>query len=409
VYSDILIEKESSKFKAFKVAIIQKISGMFGSLFGPTIAKATKEIRRVVKIQLVFDLVIVVGIATLILMVLKVLKNQKVQHESLVLTEAINFNSIAGTVTKIIATTTGFIFLAAGLLYVTAFLTGYFKGNDNSTIIGFTSIINSLKKLAENALSKEGEGNTENKRANQLRDISKKLDELAKIYGNVIDVAATKKKEYEKANKDSNAFVKFFNTFIATTKAVGWKGGFDIIATPIVLVATPLKIELPIAFEKLKSLITKNEGEENGEGKEGESGNISLDYVYIEGEDPSDLRDHLIFKKGRERVTDEAEKERILAGYGRVFPKSSTVSTDENFYIRKIDRGLSITISVKNTDGKSLHIVYVYHIDNLDMLGIDSILKTVKKFADKSGRKIINESKTLKTLKNELIKLYNVK
>jgi hypothetical protein len=262
VYSDVLIEKGiSDKINNVKVAIMQKISGMFGSIFGPIIAKATKEVARAIKIQLVFDLVIVVGLASIILMALKILKNQKVQHESLVITEAINFGSIAGTVAKIIGTTAGFIFLSAGLLYMTAFLWGYFqKDGTKTSIIGFTNIINGLKKLADNTLSKAEEkakAGAEDKRVKQLNDIKAKLDNLESIYEKVITEAAKQKKEYEKAN----AFVRFFKTFVAVAKLVGWKDGFDIIATPIVLVATPLKIELPVAFEKLKSMVTKSEGE----------------------------------------------------------------------------------------------------------------------------------------------------
>jgi len=256
VYSDVLIEKGiSDKINNAKALIMQKISGMFGSIFGPIIAKASKEVARAIKIQLVFDLVIVVGLASIILMALKILKNQKVQHESLVITEAINFGSIAGTVAKIIGTTAGFIFLAVGLLYMTAFLKGYFQKDANKTsIVGFTNIINGLKKLADNTEGKAKE-NTNDKRVKQLEDIKTKLDNLEGIYSKVITEAAKQKETY----KDSNGFIRFFKTFGVVAKSVGWKGGFDIIATPIVLVATPLKIELPVAFEKLKSMITKNE------------------------------------------------------------------------------------------------------------------------------------------------------
>jgi hypothetical protein len=257
VYSDVLIEKGiSDKINNAKALIMQKISGMFGSIFGPILAKATKEVARAIKIQIVFDLVIVVGLASIILMALKILKNQKVQHESLVITEAINFGSIAGTVAKIIGTTAGFIFLSAGLLYMTAFLKGYFQKDASKTsIIGFTNIIGGLKKLADNALPKEekAKANTEDKRVKQLNDIKAKLDNLEGIYTKVITEAAKQKEAY----KDSNGFVRFFKTFGVVAKSVGWKGGFDIIATPIVLVATPLKIELPVAFEKLKTLVAK--------------------------------------------------------------------------------------------------------------------------------------------------------
>ena len=254
MYSDVLIEKGiSDKINNAKALIMQKISGMFGSIFGPIIAKATKEVARAIKIQIVFDLVIVVGLASIILMALKILKNQKVQHESLVITEAINFGSIAGTVAKIIGTTAGFIFLSAGLLYMTAFLKGYFQKDANKTsIVGFTNIINGLKKLADNTEGKAKE-NTNDKRVKQLNDIKAKLDNLEGIYSKVITEASKQKEAY----KDSNGFIRFFKTFGVVAKSVGWKGGFDIIATPIVLVATPLKIELPVAFEKLKSTITK--------------------------------------------------------------------------------------------------------------------------------------------------------
>lgn len=348
MYSDVLIEKGiSDKINNAKALIMQKISGMFGSIFGPILAKATKEVARAIKIQIVFDLVIVVGLASIILMALKILKNQKVQHESLVITEAINFGSIAGTVAKIIGTTAGFIFLSAGLLYMTAFLKGYFqKDGTKTSIIGFTNIINGLKKLADNALPKEEKvkANTEDKRVKQLNDIKAKLDNLEGIYTKVITEAAKQKEAY----KDSNGFVRFFKTFGVVAKSVGWKGGFDIIATPIVLVATPLKIELPVAFEKLKSMVTKNEKTEKV---------ITADEIrkwFIERKNFRGLSDKdykFIIQRGKEVVGVPEGKQGVLA----TIEKDKTIIVSKLFTGDKLDDELLKLFG--NKDRVSLKIV----------------------------------------------------
>jgi hypothetical protein len=111
VYSNILLEKKKSTnpLTNLKIEIVKKLSSVFNTIFSPILKQTTKAISRAVKIQLVFDAIILVGIASIIFLMLKILKNQNVQTESLVLTEAINFNSIAGTVAKILGTSAGFI------------------------------------------------------------------------------------------------------------------------------------------------------------------------------------------------------------------------------------------------------------------------------------------------------------
>jgi len=171
MYSRILTEKSfNSELRKLKIEIVQQLSSLYNKLFGIVFAKAKKEIAKYIKIQLVFDAIILVGIAYIIYLMLKILKNQNVQTESLVLTEAINFNSAAGTVAKILGTTVGFILLVDGILYNIAFFKGYLYQGDEleRSIAGFTNIINRLKKLADNFIEA----------TKQVEKYRKQLDDL---------------------------------------------------------------------------------------------------------------------------------------------------------------------------------------------------------------------------------------
>jgi len=261
VYSSILTEKKKSNpLTNLKIEIVKKLSNMYSKLFSPIVSQATKAITRAVKIQLVFDIIMVVGIASIIALMLKILKNQNVQQESLVLTEAINFNSIVGFIAGFVGSAIGFLLLTAGLLYNIAFFKGYFKGDSDTTIVGFTYIVGLLKDMLFDTIKQHpvisisSPDNTSiEKRAKQLDTIKENLTRLENIYTSIIRTTA----EVKAKDNSSNAFVRFFKVYGIVFKAVGLKNWFDIVATPIVLASMPLRIELPEVFERVKSAIRK--------------------------------------------------------------------------------------------------------------------------------------------------------
>jgi hypothetical protein len=235
---------------------------MYSKLFSPIVSQATKATARAVKIQLVFDIIMVVGIASIIALMLKILKNQNVQTESLVLTEAINFNSITYFIVGFVGSTIGFLLLTAGILYNMSFFKGYFKGDSDTSITGFTYIVGLLKDMLFDAIKQQpvisvkdvSSGNTSiEKRAKQLDTIKENLTRLENIYISIIRTTAETKAKYDSLN----AFVRFFKVYGIVFKAVGLKNWFDIVATPIVLASMSLRIELPEVFERVKSAIRK--------------------------------------------------------------------------------------------------------------------------------------------------------
>jgi len=260
MYSSILTEKK--KTSILKIEIVQKLSNMYGKLFNPIINQATKAITRAIKIQLVFDIIMVVGIASIIALMLKILKNQNVQTESLVLTEAINFNSIVGFIASFVGSAIGFLLLTAGLLYNIAFFKGYFKGDSDTTIVGFTYIVGLLKDVLFDTIKqhpvisvKDTSSDTTSieKRAKQLDTMKENLTRLENIYTSIIRTTAETKAKYDSLN----AFIRFFKVYGIVFKSVGLKNWFDIVATPIVLASMSLRIELPEVFERVKSTIRK--------------------------------------------------------------------------------------------------------------------------------------------------------
>ena len=260
MYSRILTEKRNTT--NLKIEIVKKLSNMYSKLFSPIVSQATKAITRAVKIQLVFDIIMVVGIATIIAMMLKILKNQNVQTESLGLTEAINFNSIVGFIAGFVGSAIGFLLLTAGLLYNIAFFKGYFKGDSDTTIVGFTYIVGLLKDMLFDTIKQHpvisvkdvsSDNTSIEKRAKQLDTIKENLTRLENIYTSIIRTTAETKAKYDSLN----AFVRFFKVYGIVFKAVGLKNWFDIVATPIVLASMPLRIELPEVFERVKSAIRK--------------------------------------------------------------------------------------------------------------------------------------------------------
>jgi len=258
MYSNILIEKK--KTTNLKIEIVKKLSNTYSKLFSPIVSQATKAITRAVKIQLVFDIIMVVGIASIIALMLKILKNQNVQQESLVLTEAINFNSITKFIAGFVGSAIGFLLLTAGLLYNIAFFKGYFKGDSDTTIVGFTYIVGLLKDMLFDTIkqhpviSVSSSDNTSiEKRAKQLDIMKENLTRLENIYTSIIKTTA----EAKAKDNSSNAFIKFFKVYGIVFKSIGLKNWFDIVATPIVLASMPLRIELPEVFEHVKSAIRR--------------------------------------------------------------------------------------------------------------------------------------------------------
>jgi hypothetical protein len=398
MYSNILLEKKKSinPLTNLKIEIVKKLSSVFNAIFSPILKQTTKAISRAVKIQLVFDAIILVGIASIIFLMLKILKNQNVQTESLVLTESINFNSIAGTVAKILGTTTGFILLVDGILYNIAFYKGYFKDSLDTSVVGVSSVI----KLLQDLIAKEKKNAAGNDKVlYRLFPLEDQLDRLDSNFEVVIEKASSLKVKYS----SSNAVVRFFKVYGAVIKELGWKRFFEILATPIILASMPLRIELPVAYENVKAKITKYKEERKIGSK------FTLELVHIKGIEDGYLEDHIFLLNGKTEVTDIPEKNKIFLNYGKYFPTKTKVFDEGYLIIRKHGDKVAIKVIVKDKRDLNLYIIYVFKIDKLDMAGVEDIISIVKEYADKYERKIKNEAETLETLKNELKKLYKIK
>jgi len=396
MYSSILTEKSfNSELRKLKIEIVQQLSSLYNKLFGIIFAKAKKEIAKYIKIQLIFDGVILVGIAYIIHLLLKIVKNQNIQTESLVLTEAINFNSIAGTVAKIVGTTVGFILLIDGILFMTAFFKGYFTDTEFS-IVGFDRLALRAAELVQ--LAKES---GEVKRVERLEKLR---DKLYNIHGTYVYKIAwranAEKKVYEEDHKDSNAFVKFFKTFSAVVRSLNLEDWFTILATPVVLASMPLRMELPVAFEKLKAKITKYKEEPGGS-------KFTLELVHIKGIE-DDLSDHIFLLNGKTEVTDNDKKGDILLSYDD-FPTKTNVVRNNHLTLSRNKNRVFIRVSVKNEKGASLYIVYIFRIDKLDAKGIEDIIDIIKSYADKYHREIDDPTMTLTKIDYALERMYNVK
>jgi len=396
VYSNILLEKKKSTnpLTNLKIEIVKKLSSVFNTIFSPILKQATKAISRAVKIQLVFDAIILVGIASIIFLMLKILKNQNVQTESLVLTEAINFNSIAGTVAKILGTTAGFILLVDGILYNIAFYKGYFKDSLGTSVVGVSSII----KLLQDLIAKEKKATNNDNILHHLFILEDQLDRLESNFETVIEKASSLKVKY----LSSNAVVRFFKVYGAVIKELGWKRFFEILATPIILATMPLRIELPVAYENVKAKIVKYKEERKMGSK------FTLELVHIKGFE-RDASDHIFLLNGKTEVTDNDKKGDILSSYNKDFPTKTSVFKSNHLTIRKNKNKIFIRVAVKDEEGASLYIVYQFKIDKLDENGVDNIISIVKEYADKYKRRIVDESETLGLLKSKLMKLYKIK
>jgi len=398
MYSSILTEKKKSKnsLTNLKIEIVKELSSLYSKLFSPILKQVTNAISRATKIQLIFDGVILVGIAYIIHLLLKIVKNQNIQTESLVLTEAINFNSIAGTIAKIAGTTVGFILLVDGILFMTAFFKGYFTDTEFS-IVGFDRLALRAAELVR--LAKES---GEVKRVERLEKLRNRLYSIHGTYAYKIAwYANVKKKEYEEAHKDSNAFVKFFKTFGAVIRSLNLKDWFTILATPVVLASMPLRLELPVAFEKLKAKITKYKEEPEGS-------KFTLELVHIKGYE-RDLSDHIFLLNGKTEVTDPDKKDKIFLSYSNDFPSKLNVEVNDDLIISRNKNRVFIRVSVKDEKGASLYIIYVFKIDKLDAKGVKDIIDIIKSYADKYHRKIVDPTMTLTKIDYTLKRMYNVK
>ena len=398
MYSSILTEKKktTNPLVNLKIEIVKKLSSVFNTIFSPILKQATKAISRAVKIQLVFDAIILVGIASIIFLMLKILKNQNVQTESLVLTEAINFNSIAGTVTKILGTTAGFILLVDGILYNIAFYKGYFKDSLGTSVVGFSSIVKYLQDLITKE-KKEAAGN--NNILHRLFILEDQLDRLESNFETVIEKASSLKVKYS----SSNAVVRFFKVYGAVIKELGWKRFFEILATPIILATMPLRIELPVAYENVKAKIVKYKEERKIGSK------FTLELVHIKGIEDGYLSDHIFLLNGEKEIADNDEKNKMFLSYGKYFSAKTKVFKGNHLTIRKHGNKISIKVGVKDKRDLNLYIIYVFEIDKLDAKGVEDIIDIIQRYADKYDRKIVDPTMTLGKIENTLMKLYKIK
>jgi hypothetical protein len=399
VYSSILTEKKKSinPLTNLKIEIVKKLSSVFNAIFSPILKQTTKAISRAVKIQLVFDAIILVGIASIIFLMLKILKNQNVQTESLLLTEAINFNSIAGTVAKILGTTAGFILLVDGILYNIAFYKGYFKDSLDTSVVGVSSVI----KLLQDLIAKEKKNAAGNDKVlYRLFPLEDQLDRLDSNFEVVIEKASSLKVKYS----SSNAVVRFFKVYGAVIKELGWKRFFEILATPIILATMPLRIELPVAYENVKAKITKYKEERKLGSK------FTLELAVIRGF-KRDLSDWIYIYNGKE-VTDEHEKVELSMRIEKDFPTKRDIVHSDYLSIGKNKNRVYISTHAEVTKLNYDFIVYnvfIFKIDKLDMAGVEDIISTIKSYADKYKRRIMEEPKTLSIIKSTLMKIYKIK
>jgi hypothetical protein len=397
MYSRILTEKKKSKnsLTNLKIEIIEKLSSLYSKLFNPILKQVTQAISRATKIQLIFDGIILVGIAYIIHLLLKILKNQNIQQESLVLTETINFNSIAGTVAKIAGTIVGFILLVDGILFMTAFFKGYFTDTEFS-IVGYDRLAQRVTELLWRA-KERGE-------IKQVERLEKLRDRLSSIHGTFVYgiawYANKKRKEYEEAHKDSNAFVKFFKTFGAVIRALKLEEWFNILAAPVVLASMPLRMELPVAFERLKARIMKSKEEPGGS-------EFTLELVHIKGYE-RDLSDHIFLLNGKTEVTDKVKKEDILSSYNVDFPAKMNAVVNDDLTISRNKNRVFMQVSVKDKEDTNLYIIYIFKIDKLDAKGIKDIIDIIKSYANKYDRKIVDQTLTLSEIGSALRRMYNV-
>jgi len=134
---------------------------------------------------------------------------------------------------------------------------------------------------------------------------------------------------------------------------------------------------------------------------------MKLKLVNIRGTE-RDLSDYIFLRNGEQEISDNKEKEKLGLSFSKDFPTKKDVFSSDYLTISKNKNKIFIRISVENDRNLILYAVYLFEIDdNLDEREIEDILSTIKEYTSKYERKIIDEEKTLETLKEELSKIHN--
>jgi len=131
---------------------------------------------------------------------------------------------------------------------------------------------------------------------------------------------------------------------------------------------------------------------------------MKLKLVHIKGIE-DDLSDHIFLRNGETEIPNNDEKGDFLSSYNEDFPTKTDVFKSNHLTISKNKNKIFIKVSVKDEKGASLYVVYQFEIGSLDEQEIEDILSTIKKYTNRYNRKIVDEEKTLETLKEELSKI----
>jgi len=133
---------------------------------------------------------------------------------------------------------------------------------------------------------------------------------------------------------------------------------------------------------------------------------MNLELVHIKGIEDRDLSDHIFLLNGK-KANGSSEKNKIYLSYGEYFPTKTKIFDGGYLIIRKNKKKIAIKVGVKDKRDLNLYVIYVFEIGSLDEQEIKDILSTIKKYTSEYERKIIDEEKTLETLKEELSKIHD--
>jgi len=121
-----------------------------------------------------------------------------------------------------------------------------------------------------------------------------------------------------------------------------------------------------------------------------------------------DLSDDIFLRNGEKEISDNKEKEKLDLSFGKDFPIKRAVFRSDYLIINKNKNKILIRILVENDRNFILYAVYLFEIDdNRYEREIEDILSTIKEYTSKYNRKIVDEEKTLETLKEELSKIHD--
>jgi len=134
---------------------------------------------------------------------------------------------------------------------------------------------------------------------------------------------------------------------------------------------------------------------------------MKLELVHIKGIEDGYLSDHIFLLNGKTKENDSSKKNKMFLSYGKYFPTKTKVFKGDYLTIRKNKKKISIKVGVKDKRDLNLYVIYVFEIGNLDEQEIKDILSTIKKYTSEYERKIIDEEKTLETLREELSKIHD--